>query len=91
VGEKALFKRAVSLIAEAWLPKYAVKVTKSHLMPSFYVCRLLRLYFAELEIAKRPDGSDWELGSGGFGKVYKALRHGVQPVAVKKLAVSDKN
>lgn len=24
---------------------------------------------AELEICKRPDGSDWELGSGGFGKV----------------------
>ena len=37
---------------------------------------------------KRPDGSDWELGSGGFGKVYKALRNGVQPVAVKMLSVS---
>lgn len=24
---------------------------------------------ADLEIAKRPDGSDWVLGSGGFGKV----------------------
>jgi len=24
---------------------------------------------AEVEIAKRPDGSDWVLGSGGFGKV----------------------
>jgi hypothetical protein len=24
---------------------------------------------AEIEIAKRPDGSDWLLGSGGFGKV----------------------
>lgn len=96
---------------------------------------------AEIEICKRPDGSDWELGSGGFGKVgsaanvsqncfcdlqrprcgcdsghsrtsaarsaalcetvmmsppwpptrmqvYKALRHGAQPVAVKVLAVS---
>ncbi|KAI7838603.1 hypothetical protein COHA_007611 [Chlorella ohadii] len=40
----------------------------------------------EIEICKRPDGSDWELGSGGFGKVYKALRHGAQPVAVKVLA-----
>ncbi|GAB4815748.1 hypothetical protein N2152v2_002794 [Parachlorella kessleri] len=37
----------------------------------------------EIEIMKRPDGGDWELGSGGFGQVYKALRHGVQPVAVK--------
>jgi hypothetical protein len=36
---------------------------------------------------KRPDGSDWELGSGGFGKVFKALRNGVQPVAVKVLLV----
>ncbi len=36
---------------------------------------------------KRPDGGDWELGSGGFGQVYKALRHGVQPVAVKIIMV----
>ncbi|KAL4419356.1 hypothetical protein ABPG77_001583 [Micractinium sp. CCAP 211/92] len=41
----------------------------------------------EIEICRRPDGSEWELGSGGFGKVYKALRHGAQPVAVKVLAV----
>ncbi|EFN54023.1 hypothetical protein CHLNCDRAFT_136066 [Chlorella variabilis] len=49
---------------------------------------------SEIQIAKRPDGSDWELGSGGFGKarlaaaerVYKALRHSAQPVAVKVLA-----
>lgn len=32
---------------------------------------------------RRPDGSPWLLGSGGFGAVYKALHHGVQPVAVK--------
>ena len=36
---------------------------------------------------KRPDGSDWLLGSGGFGKVYKALRNGVQHVAVKIIVV----
>ena len=34
---------------------------------------------------KRPDGSLWQLGSGGFGTVYKAMRNGVQPVAVKAL------
>lgn len=43
---------------------------------------------AEIQIAKRPDGSDWELGSGGFGMVYRGLRNGVQPVAVKVLSVS---
>lgn len=32
---------------------------------------------------KRPDGSLWRLGAGGFGTVFKALLHGVQPVAVK--------
>ena len=39
----------------------------------------------ELEYLRRPDGSLWQLGSGGFGMVYKARRHGVQPVAVKVL------
>eukprot|EP00887_Chlorella_sp_A99_P003887 scaffold11.g3887.t1 len=43
---------------------------------------------SEISIMKRPDGSDWELGSGGFGRVYKALRNGVQPVAVKVLDTS---
>ena len=31
-------------------------------------CPLLPDAAAEIEIAKRPDGSPWELGSGGFGK-----------------------
>lgn len=29
-------------------------------------------------IIKRPDGSDWELGHGAFGRVVKGLRAGVQ-------------
>ena len=37
---------------------------------------------------KRPDGSLWRLGAGGFGTVFKALLHGVQPVAVKASALS---
>jgi hypothetical protein len=40
---------------------------------------------AELEFLTRPDGSAWELGAGGHGAVFKALRGGVQPVAVKVL------
>jgi len=49
---------------------------------------LMPVPVAEIQVMKRPDGSDWELGSGGFGKVFKALRNGVQPVAVKVLLVS---
>jgi hypothetical protein len=29
----------------------------------------------EIEIAKRPDGSDWLLGSGGFGRVGVQGQH----------------
>ena len=42
-------------------------------------------------IMKRSDGSDWELGSGNFGKVLKGMRGGVQPVAIKQLFRRDKN
>ena len=40
---------------------------------------------SEIEICKRADGSDWVLGHGSQGKVYKGLRRGVQEVAVKKI------
>lgn len=42
---------------------------------------------ADIQIMKRPDGSLWRLGAGGFGTVFKAMLHGVQPVAVKASAL----
>lgn len=38
---------------------------------------------SEIEICKRPDGSLWHLGAGSYGQVFKAMRSGSQPVAVK--------
>jgi hypothetical protein len=35
---------------------------------------------------KTPEGEDWELGHGSFGRVVAGLRGGVQPVAVGALA-----
>ena len=32
----------------------------------------------EIEILRYPDGSDWLLGEGRYGRVYKALMGGVQ-------------
>ena len=34
----------------------------------------------DLEICKRPDGSDWLLGEGAHGSVFKALKVG-RPLA----------
>jgi hypothetical protein len=45
---------------------------------------------SELEVCHRPDGSEHIIGSGGFGQVYKALRNGVQPVAVKVIPASSR-
>lgn len=33
---------------------------------------------ADIQICKRPDGSDWLLGEGSFGQVFKAIKGGVQ-------------
>lgn len=32
----------------------------------------------EIELCRRPDGSNWVLGVAQYGKVYKALQNGVQ-------------
>lgn len=44
-----------------------------------------RVSAEEITIVLRPDGSPWLLGAGAYGRVYRALRDGVQPVAVKVL------
>ncbi|KAK9830253.1 hypothetical protein WJX72_010587 [[Myrmecia] bisecta] len=44
-----------------------------------------------IEICRRPDGSEWVLGEGSFGMVYRAVRSGVQDVAVKVLTRADEN
>ncbi|KAK9811452.1 hypothetical protein WJX72_004105 [[Myrmecia] bisecta] len=44
---------------------------------------------SDIQICKRPDGSDWVLGKGSFGMVFRGLRGGVQDVAVKMLTRVD--
>eukprot|EP00891_Asterochloris_glomerata_P007989 jgi/Astpho2/7989/Aster-x1474 len=48
-----------------------------------------RLEANDLEICRRPDGSRWLLGTGGFGQVFKALKGGVSEVAVKEMSCID--
>ncbi|KAK9829800.1 hypothetical protein WJX72_007980 [[Myrmecia] bisecta] len=38
---------------------------------------------SQIEICKKPNGEDWVLGAGSYGKVYKAVLSGVHVVAVK--------
>lgn len=39
--------------------------------------------FQWAQVCKREDGTPWVLGRGSFGIVNKALRRGVQEVAIK--------
>lgn len=43
----------------------------------------------DVEILQLENGKPYLLGVGSFGSVYKALRQGVQPVAVKKITQAD--
>lgn len=38
---------------------------------------------SDVRICQRPDGSQWKLGKGGFGEVFKGLKDGIDEVAVK--------
>ena len=60
-----------------------------HSLPSHIPWSDWEVSLQELEVCYRPDGTEWVLGSGGFGKVYKALRNAVQPVAVKVIPSPD--
>ena len=43
----------------------------------------------QIVITKLGDGSDWELGRGSYGRVYRAVKDEVQVVAVKTIAAAD--
>jgi len=47
-----------------------------------------RIEHTDLHICSK-DGVPWVLGSGAYGIVYKAIRNGVQEVAIKILAAAD--
>ncbi|DBA90841.1 TPA: hypothetical protein ACH3X1_004040 [Trebouxia sp. C0004] len=44
-----------------------------------------------ITISQKPDGSDWLLGQGSSGKVFKGLKNEVQQVAIKVLNHTDAN
>ena len=46
------------------------------------------MHVAICSISTTADGKLWELGHGGFGRVYKGVRAEVQPVAVKMVMQS---
>ncbi|DBB03232.1 TPA: hypothetical protein ACH3X3_010633 [Trebouxia sp. C0006] len=44
-----------------------------------------------ITISQKPDGSDWLLGQGSSGKVFKGLKNEVQQVAIKVLNRTEAN
>ena len=63
-------------------PLYPQLPSKSSRNPSstLYDWELLP---TDVRICQRPDGSQWKLGKGGFGEVFKGLKDGIDEVAVK--------
>ena len=63
------FYPAECITAGCWqqLPAFPIQTTADGMSPARLPCLP-----AEIDIAQRPDGSPWELGSGGFGKVSRA-------------------
>lgn len=47
------------------------------------------LHPSEVTLCKRPDGSLFSLGKGGFGEVFKGLRDGADEIAVKIIRISS--
>ena len=43
----------------------------------------------DVQICQRPDGSNWYLGRGGFGEVFKGIKDGVDEIAIKVIKVSS--
>ena len=44
---------------------------------------------SDVEICRKPDGSFWRLGKGGFGEVFKGVKDGVDEVAVKVIWIQN--
>eukprot|EP00884_Botryococcus_braunii_P023396 jgi/Botrbrau1/9740/Bobra.0388s0029.1 len=74
------------------LPGGSGVATLNHLLSRSSSCaseRLRPLWNADviqresLEFVRRPDGSEWVLGDGAFGKVIKGIWDGVHDVAIK--------
>lgn len=45
----------------------------------------LIVFLSQVEICNRDDGTDWLLGEGTNGRVFKAVRGGIHDMAVKVL------
>ena len=43
----------------------------------------------DVRICQRSDGSNWYLGRGGFGEVFKGIKDGVDEIAIKVIKVSS--
>jgi hypothetical protein len=77
-------------------PGTCMQFTISHMHPLAqaswqFCCSVPRhVMVSGCRIVKRPDGTDWELGTGNFGKVLRGIRDDVQPVAVKSMFRRDR-